>query len=167
VRILPCQAQRFWNHVDKNGPVVRPELGPCWLWTAFRMPSGYGRFLVGSRLDGSRTCALAHRVALVLSGRKLRKGAVGMHRCDNPPCVRPDHLVDGSTAANNADMRAKDREAFGERHGRSKLNQEQVAEIRRQRNAGVRIAVVATHFGISQAQVSRIANWKKWRKQCA
>lgn len=32
--------QRFWAKVDKNGPVVRPELGPCWIWTGNRDPWG-------------------------------------------------------------------------------------------------------------------------------
>ena len=28
--------ERFWRKVDKNGPIPehRPELGPCWVWTA-------------------------------------------------------------------------------------------------------------------------------------
>jgi len=37
---------RFWAKVDKNGPVPahRPELGPCWIWTAARFKRGYGKF---------------------------------------------------------------------------------------------------------------------------
>jgi hypothetical protein len=39
-------ARRFWTKVDKAGPVVRHELGPCWLWTAgvFKRRGGYGAF---------------------------------------------------------------------------------------------------------------------------
>ncbi len=39
------EADRFWSKVDKDGPVPahRPDLGPCWLWTAART-HGYGRF---------------------------------------------------------------------------------------------------------------------------
>lgn len=37
---------RFWDKVDKNGPVpeARPELGPCWIWTAGLSDKGYGKF---------------------------------------------------------------------------------------------------------------------------
>jgi hypothetical protein len=50
--------ERFWSKVDRNGPVPehRPELGPCWVWTAgtFRrrirpdFSAGGGRELEGS-----------------------------------------------------------------------------------------------------------------------
>jgi len=35
------------------------------------------------------------------------------HRCDNPPCVRPDHIFDADHAANSADMVAKGRTKHG------------------------------------------------------
>src|SRR5690348_8449196 len=40
----PSSLDRFWAKVDKNGPVpeYRPDLGPCWLWTASTRPSGHG-----------------------------------------------------------------------------------------------------------------------------
>jgi hypothetical protein len=41
-------AQRFWEKVDKKGP-VHPILGKlCWIWTAGRN-SGYGQFRIGGR----------------------------------------------------------------------------------------------------------------------
>lgn len=27
---------RFWTKVDKNGPTLQVDLGPCWVWTASR-----------------------------------------------------------------------------------------------------------------------------------
>lgn len=40
--------ERFWSKVDRNGPVPehRPDLGPCWLWTAYVDAHGYGVFSV-------------------------------------------------------------------------------------------------------------------------
>ena len=35
---------RFWRKVNFDGPTVRAELGPCWLWTAHIDDDGYGTF---------------------------------------------------------------------------------------------------------------------------
>lgn len=101
----------FWSKVNKDGPTPAhcSDLGPCWVWTGARLPSGYGH--VG--WNGKRVGA--HRVALGLAlGRPLRLPN-GCHRCDNPSCVRADadrrlsHVVEGTPAQNTHDMMAKGR----------------------------------------------------------
>lgn len=91
----------FWLDVDLNGPLVRPDLGECWIWTGARMRYGY--FQYGKKLIG------AHRVAWELRNGPIPDGLYVLHRCDNPPCVRPDHLFLGTAADNTADMVAKGR----------------------------------------------------------
>lgn len=80
--------QRFWAKVNKDGPVPthRPELGPCWLWTADIINSGYGR--IGR--DGKT--ALAHRVAYELLIDPIPAGLEPDHLCRKPACVNPTHL---------------------------------------------------------------------------
>src|SRR5690349_16006693 len=53
-RISRASSARFWDKVDKNGPIPlhRPELGACWLWTAHIATSGYGRLGGGGRAGG-------------------------------------------------------------------------------------------------------------------
>jgi len=102
-------AARFWAKVNKNGPIPehKPELGPCWVWTAATDPRGYGRFGVGSH--GLNRVYFAHRVSLALAGQMPPDELQGCHHCDNPPCVRPDHLFIGTLLDNMADMAAKGR----------------------------------------------------------
>jgi len=106
-------ADRFWEKVNKDGPVPphRPELGPCWLWTASVDVSGYGQLEVQEL--GMPTHA--SRVAFFLAeGRWPEPQA--LHHCDNPPCVKavadelgPAHIFEGTQACNVADMHAKGR----------------------------------------------------------
>src|SRR5438105_526870 len=34
-------ADRFWEKVRKDGPIIRPELGKCWLWIGTKNRKGY------------------------------------------------------------------------------------------------------------------------------
>lgn len=143
-------ADRFWEKVDKNGPVPphRPELGQCWIWTAGinRQRGGYGMFALKKGV-----IRRSHRIAWMLTHGEPPDGIEVCHKCDNPPCVRPDHLFLGTGADNMADMIAKGRQRSvkGEQSTLSKLTETQVAEIRAERRAGVKGRVLAERYGVS------------------
>ena len=113
----PCRvnktiAEKFWRHVDKNGPVPphRPELGPCWLWTAYRNADGYGILGIGLKSAGTARTIGAHRVAFFVEhGRWPEPQA--LHACDGGAigCVRHDHLFEGTQKDNMADCSEKGR----------------------------------------------------------
>ena len=90
---------RFWPKVNKNGPlpVRRPELGPCWLWTASRTKLGYGKFGRGGKRGG---WVYAHRFAYELLRKRVPAGLTLDHLCVNPPCVNPGHLEPVTQAEN-------------------------------------------------------------------
>jgi hypothetical protein len=90
-RIIGDTEARFWEKVDKDGPVPehRPDLGPCWMWTASLNAGanqGYGHFGVGQKV------VFAHRFAYELANGPIPDGLMPDHLCRNHPCVRPSHL---------------------------------------------------------------------------
>lgn len=171
--VLPCEgcrgtpsgvkaqslAVRFWSTVNKNGPCPphRPELGQCWIWTgAFR--GSYGQLTIGSKHHGTRRTEGAHRIAFFLQHGHWPVSA--LHHCDNPACVRAEHLFDGTQADNVHDAvskgrlahgdehwtkRSSDRLARGLRHGQAKLSDEEVKAIRESREPA---RIVADRYGI-------------------
>ncbi len=95
--------ERFWSKVDKSVD--------CWTWHAAKNPLGYGLFSIKRRMR------LPHRVAYEFQFRVIPSGMCVLHHCDNPSCVRPDHLWIGTVDDNNKDMAAKRRAASGARNG--------------------------------------------------
>jgi hypothetical protein len=154
---------RFWAKVNKNGPVVREELGACWVWTAARMKkNGYGRFGVRSRNT------LAHRFSWELTHRREPTLFV-LHHCDNRACVRPSHLYEGTSAQNAADMVNRGRcKSFGHTwvngplSPNAKLTEKQVLELRERASRGEEGTVLALVFGITKQTVSKIIRRKRW-----
>lgn len=161
--------KRFWSKVDLNGPVPahRPELGPCWVWTAGRMAGGYGRFYLGGRERASHRLAWSFRHGPIPPGDHHGTMCV-LHRCDRPECVRIDHLFLGSQRENIADMNAKGRgrpprPGPGHRNSMATLSEVEVGEIRRRFAAGgVTQADLAHEYGVLQPAVSRIVNYLRW-----
>lgn len=88
---LPTPSERFWAKVDRNGPVPEhdPRLGPCWLWTAYTCPEGYGRFVAR---DAVLPSTLAHRIAWTWANGPVPEGLELDHLCRVRGCVNPAHL---------------------------------------------------------------------------
>lgn len=101
LNLMPAQTteMRFWAKVDKNGPIseYRPDLGPCWLWTAGQNGKGYGIFTVPGRNPiGSHCFAYT-----LLVGPIPDKHDVD-HLCRVTLCCRPTHLEPVTRAVNIA-----------------------------------------------------------------
>ncbi len=169
---------RLWEKVDRNGPVPvhRPELGRCWIWTASKTKLGYGKIGVPGRTSG---WDFAHRMSWEVTNGPVPHGLFVCHHCDNPSCVRPDHLFLGTKAQNSADMAAKGRSSIGNRNptrlypGRvirgsrqhmARLDETKVAEIRaRFKAGGITEVALAREYGVSFQTVSLVVLGKTWR----
>ena len=129
-RTLQSFADRFWRKANTSSG--------CWNWTAHIDEWGYGTFQVGSRTDHTTKSVLAHRVSWELSVGPIPEGMNVLHKCDNPCCVRPDHLFLGTCADNVHDMQRKGREAnrAGSKNGSAKLTERQVKIIKKEYRRG-------------------------------
>jgi len=144
--------ERFWEKVDKRGPLRSKKLGRCWVWVANCDHHGYGK--IGSGGKHGRTLS-APRVSYDLHNDEPAGAQHVLHRCDNPSCVRPNHLYVGDRITNMRDMVERGHGPQGARHHSARLTCAQAHMIRRvckgaprgtmarlARKLGVRIGVV-------------------------
>lgn len=168
----PCRfgpmPERFWSRVDKNGPVLRAELGNCWTWTGTRTRRGYGMFHIGSgkRARPGKYTFSAHRVAFFITHGRWPEPQC-LHHCDGGTagCVRPDHLYEGTVQDNARDYADRGDHSIrrGERNPIAKINDSTVREIRQRFASGERPSAIASSLGITISHVSSVAHRRSWK----
>ena len=124
--------------------------GGCWQWTGGVGANGYSKVKVGGK------CLSGHRIAYTLTKGEPR--GVVCHSCDNPLCINPEHLFDGTCADNSSDMVSKMRHTniIGENHWKTKLSDNDVKQVRALLSEGLSQQKIADMFGVNQTQISRI-----------
>jgi hypothetical protein len=132
----------------------------CVVWNGHKDYLGYGKRRYKGKVQ------LAHRVAFFeANGYMPEAGRVVMHICDNPSCINPGHLRDGTHADNVADRVAKGRSSGGsmpgELHPGAKLSDKQTAEIRDLCKTKIPQSKIAAMYGVSQSTVSEIHTGRK------
>jgi hypothetical protein len=156
--VTDADVARFWSFVRKSAG--------CWEWTGGTIGLGYGGFWLSGRQ------VRAHRLSFQMHGGYIPAGQFVLHRCDNPPCVRPDHLYAGDHATNMRDRMERGRTARGDRmphprvhgsaHPRAKLTEADVAVIRAEYRPG-RGGDLMRRYGVSQASLWAVVHGKSWK----
>jgi hypothetical protein len=175
---LSTDAERFLSKVNRRGPKMPHMTTRCWLWTGSLANNGYGQMSIGSRAQGTFHMVGTHRFALALHlGRPIRPGMFALHRCDNKPCVRDDHLWEGTTQENTADREAKGRGAKGERNrgfahperlrGIHRYNaaftDDDVRAIRSRVTGGESQAAIAREYGVRSTAIFKLVHRESWK----
>ncbi|HEU4805428.1 MAG TPA: HNH endonuclease signature motif containing protein [Nitrobacter sp.] len=141
-----------------DGHTKKPDSG-CWEWHETRTAKGYGVI----RHKG-KTMA-AHRSAYATFIGPLSDGMQINHKCDNPPCINPAHLYQGTQRDNVADMIARgriDRKGVN-CNGLRKLDEAMVRQIRASHMSTRKAAAL---FGVSQHTISDVRTGKSWGHIC-
>lgn len=143
---------RFWRKVDKT---TTPD--GCWTWKRCKMGPGYGRIYIEGKISQ------AHRVAWELTYGPIPVGLDVCHTCDNPSCVNPAHLFQGTRRENNIDCINKgrgNRSLLGEDNGRAKLTRTQVLEIKNSKLSDYKLAL---RYGVSRWAIWNIQKGISWK----
>lgn len=135
---------RFWRKVVKTDD--------CWLWIGGKGERGYGRIWKDGKI------VPAAHIAWELTYGQIPPDNEVLHKCDNPPCVRPDHLFLGDQAANQTDCIRKGR------HPSTKLSLEKAAEIRALYATGQwSYWQLARRFNVWHSAIADIVTGKSWK----
>lgn len=148
---------RFENMFDRRAP------DECWEWNRKAKIKGYGVITVhGSTVSAHRLSYALYKQPIPGTRRAGRRRLMIRHRCDNPACVNPNHLVIGRPKQNSADrMRGAKIYGYGEHNPSAKLTDTQVSAIRVDTRIRREIAV---DYGVSVATIGRVQSRHSWRK---
>lgn len=138
----------------ENSYIPEPNSG-CWLWTGTLNPRGYGG--IGFK---EHTNLIAHRVSWILHRGEIPDGLCVCHKCDNPPCVNPDHLFLGTHQDNKDDCCRKKRHRYGEKCSRAKLTDKDVIAIRKDHRP---VVILAALYHVSPETISGVRHGRNWR----
>lgn len=136
--------ERFWRKVNFG----REE--ECWEWLGC-IGKGYGKF----RYNEGQS---AHRYVLSRLLPTFNNELCVLHICDNPGCVNPNHLFQGTQGDNVRDAENKGRAKHpkGKSNGKTKLTENQVIQIKELLKNNIPYRGIAKKFSVSKSAIGCI-----------
>lgn len=131
-------------------------VGECIEYMGHRDKDGYGTISVRGR------AIRAHRLAYAQEHGPIPAGMVVRHKCDNPPCVKGEHLELGSNWDNQQDKVVRRRSTHGEMNPGAVLTEGQVIAIYGEIEHGARTVDLAALFGVGLSTIARIRRREAW-----
>jgi hypothetical protein len=160
-----------WYRVGSDGTVWTKLVRGSWRhhrlgeWRqlkAGRTDRGYHTvFIRGVAADKPKSNHV-HRLVLLAFVGERPDGMHTRHLNGNPGDSRLVNLAYGTPAENQADRIPHGRSNRGERHGRAKLSDDGVRELKRRLAAGESRTALAAELGVSYETVRDIDNGKRW-----
>lgn len=91
-------------------------------------------------------------------------GKWGLHTCDNPSCVNPEHVYPGTATDNTNDMIERDRTMRGGKNTKAKLTESDVLDIRAVWDTGERNkSKIARQYDVTNALIGKIIRRELWK----
>lgn len=140
------------NHISQTGT--------CWVWMGGCDTRGYGQM----KIRNSRKAERVHRRVWEMEHlKKIPKGMLVLHRCDNSLCVRPDHLYIGTHADNSRDAVKRGRSSRGEHRPGAKLTEKLVKAMRRRATWGWSYPRIGEWAGVNTSTARNVCVNKSWK----
>lgn len=142
--------ERFYSMIDFGSK--------CWEWRGTLFKSGYGLYydLVTKKSLRAHRYMFSKIFGLIPAKTNI------LHRCDNPQCCNPNHLFAGTQKDNAQDMIAKGRFALGSKHGKSKLTENGVRQIRHLLRQNLSCAEIAKRFDVGKRTIENVRQGIVW-----
>lgn len=139
----------------------------CWIVTNYKPDKdGYIKLTFWNKDPNKIKGYLAHRLMYC----KVHKIDIEdlencvCHSCDNPLCIRPKHLWNGTKTDNNLDrdIKGRDNKAKGDLHYLAKLTEKKVLIIRAKKGIFTQEELAEQH-GVSLGTIQKIHQNKTWK----
>lgn len=148
-------SERFWEHVVKSDG--------CWEWNGGKAVHGYG-----SIHDDNGHQLRSNQASWILHHGPIPEGLWILHKCDNPPCVRPDHLYLGTHQDNMRDLilrgKGKGAAMVGSKNVHAKLREKDIPMIYKLNELGISYTAIGRMFRVKRNAIKSIIIGKSWKQ---
>ena len=125
---------------------------PCWEWQGSRVSGGYGN------MTFEHQSLYTHRASWIVYKGPVPDGFRVLHKCDNRPCINPQHLFIGTQEDNIRDMIEK-----GRRNRNAFLTEDEVHEIRILLSEGdLSQYEIGEMYNVSRSSIQQIKLGNNW-----